>query len=1336
MALTNLSQVTSSGIHTLSNYSTHNINSTGIITATEFSGNLSNSSGISTFAEIRVTGNLTVEGTTTTLDSNLTEVDRIEVGANSTNPGIAVTQSGTGAAAFFNGGDVNIATGNIALASATPMVVASNGSGHLRLGAGGSEKARITSVGTVGLSTASPGARLHIHAPNTDLSTIRLSGTAANQVEYDIRQGIVGVNNAGFSIRDITNSATRLVITSAGNVGINDSNPTAKLSVIGNLYVSSDSFTGENSGIFFSGWNDYGAGVYGRNSGNDLVMNAGSSEKVRVTSAGSVGIGVTNPDLKLHVNGVNALPSSSGSTPTGHLTLRAKASSSSHGMFMGVSNAAPWSSWIQAQDANNNATEYPLLLNPNGGNVGINTTTPRALVDFGPGTGNGTLNQTVANYQAVFEAPTGTGNYTRNIAFASRTSAISAAINAVDEGGSDATGLIVATGTAGAIAERLRITSAGKLTVTPADTTSSYATTDGGIDIAQTISSTGTSASQSIGIQFSLTKSGQTGAIAEIGAIREGSGLSGLVFRTRDNSTGRNERLRITSSGELISTNGTLRRNVSDSSFTVSGDTASNTGANINLYGASHGSLANVFRVRAGSTERLRIAGNGQVLIGNYATHSAIHGNLEVNGNDGINISNATRTGTNGVQWRLIPHNGGGSATNLRLYEGTGGTEVINITKDGKVGINETSPSYKLHVKETTSASNYVYVQNTTTGNAGVRFKNSQGDFLIFVSPDLRIYDYVNNRDRLRISNNGRIGINADPTTYANSDSALGLLVKNGHSSSDHTFLDIQNGSSESGRIRFVDGDNGIAGQIYFSHNTARGGVSGNCMGFFTGNNALRFQVTTTGAKVHGSTDGVLELDTTDTRGSFIRFQENESTKVWAGCSEGIGTGGDQDDFGIRATGGFRLRTGSNNSIEVNDEGQIKLRPLTAGFTTLGATNTYPGAAVSIQCHGVGAGTGTNIPQYGLYVDGAHSSNDATLMTGVFSVAKQNTEGSAIGVHGLYYRDWSSYTKKIGGLFQAPCRSPRNATRSFNPGGGMFANTTSTGFANRLASGGPQPNGTTPASATYGDNTALWGDCFRSDTDTSSESSHNIAIKATNRVNHGHSRVGLMVGTVDGNDTSHNRRRVQAVEYYTEDTYQRFYNRNHKKEMNHHEPLSMSSTDGSRSTMNNVWTANYYVQKYQGNNQYSWYYYNTHSSSYARNGRLKFYITWTTGHASGVGEAEYSVAYTVPHSGGTILMRRCTRFHQWSIGGSYYGWNHNPDVKFFHSTSTGNNAGIYLRLEGAQMSFDGYVIQSIELKAIESNYGFSTEPSFRWVSHSTPSDAASSAETNYAPSTS
>ena len=69
---------------------------TGILTATGFSGPLSNPSGISTFYDLRVTNNLTVEGSTTTLDTNLIGVDRVEVGANSNSiVGVAVTQSGT-----------------------------------------------------------------------------------------------------------------------------------------------------------------------------------------------------------------------------------------------------------------------------------------------------------------------------------------------------------------------------------------------------------------------------------------------------------------------------------------------------------------------------------------------------------------------------------------------------------------------------------------------------------------------------------------------------------------------------------------------------------------------------------------------------------------------------------------------------------------------------------------------------------------------------------------------------------------------------------------------------------------------------------------------------------------------------------------------------------------------------------------------------------------------------------------------------------------------------------------------------------------------------------------
>ena len=52
--------------------------------------------GLLTAANAYIVGDLTVEGTTTTLNTNLTEVDKLEVGANNTTVGAAITQSGTG----------------------------------------------------------------------------------------------------------------------------------------------------------------------------------------------------------------------------------------------------------------------------------------------------------------------------------------------------------------------------------------------------------------------------------------------------------------------------------------------------------------------------------------------------------------------------------------------------------------------------------------------------------------------------------------------------------------------------------------------------------------------------------------------------------------------------------------------------------------------------------------------------------------------------------------------------------------------------------------------------------------------------------------------------------------------------------------------------------------------------------------------------------------------------------------------------------------------------------------------------------------------------------------
>ena len=84
------------------------------------------------------------------------------------------------------------------------------------------------------------------------------------------------------------------------------------------------------------------------------------------------------------------------------------------------------------------------------------------------------------------------------------------------------------------------------------DSTSAYSTTDGGLNTSLSLFSDGTNAAQGVGIQFYLQKSGETGCISEIGATRESNGNSNLVFRTRQSSSGVNERMRLSSDGKLL----------------------------------------------------------------------------------------------------------------------------------------------------------------------------------------------------------------------------------------------------------------------------------------------------------------------------------------------------------------------------------------------------------------------------------------------------------------------------------------------------------------------------------------------------------------------------------------------------------------------------------------------------------------------------------------------------------------------------------------------------------------------------------------------------------------
>ena len=175
-----------------------------------------------------------------------------------------------------------------------------------------------------------------------------------------------------------------------------------------------------------------------------------------------------------------------------------------------------------------------------------------------------------------------------------------------------------------------------------------------------------------------------------------------------------NERLRINSSGEIISTNGTLRRNVDNSSFTLSGGTASNSGSNIGVYGNNHDSLANVIRFRTGSTERLRITSNGDLIIGSGGSWSYPKA-LNVQGQSGsiISLYNADTTSyaadtntsiefklltgntgnqTGACEIRAFKENGtnGNNARALSFYTGANGggnAEKVRIGSAGQIGL-------------------------------------------------------------------------------------------------------------------------------------------------------------------------------------------------------------------------------------------------------------------------------------------------------------------------------------------------------------------------------------------------------------------------------------------------------------------------------------------------------------------------------------------------------------------------------------------------------------------------------------------------------------------------
>jgi len=244
----------------------------------------------------------------------------------------------------------------------------------------------VSGSGLVGIGTTTPSFNLDVNGTGrftgalTAGSTINLqyNGTTYFQQYIGSSGDLVFYNNTANAIGMYTNGSERFKISSAGSVGIGTSTPFGKF----NVYAGSNlSFVIQDSGIADTiELTNYSTSGGIRNmvliastlTFTTAIAGTGSgTERMRITSAGNVGIGTSSPSTLLHIN-----------STTTQITLQNTDGGSNAervGMFM---TGGDTFKLISLNDNNTTRVDNILVANILNGNVGIGTSSPNGLLSL------------------------------------------------------------------------------------------------------------------------------------------------------------------------------------------------------------------------------------------------------------------------------------------------------------------------------------------------------------------------------------------------------------------------------------------------------------------------------------------------------------------------------------------------------------------------------------------------------------------------------------------------------------------------------------------------------------------------------------------------------------------------------------------------------------------------------------------------------------------------------------------------------------------------------------------------------------------------------------------